>query len=253
MSIIHDWGLLLATLVLGPLSGKQDPSTVVLRVEVGLSDAQGQRTPVPRHALLISNDPVTAAPRRIVTDLEGIATARLRPGRYIVESERATAFHGKSYEWIQPVTVAAAGDTVLQLTAENAEVSDAPGSGGFAAPDEPEPDPSIALGKWRDSVVALWTPTTLASGSLIDASGLLLTNARVVGAATSVEVQLTPKIKVGGSVLVADHERNVAVVWINPGTVDGSRCRSRAISPTPASQRSRRSSSSRCRCTGRSS
>jgi hypothetical protein len=214
--------VLLATLVLGLLIG-QDQPTVVLRIEVVLPDAQGQRTPVPRHALLISNDPVTAAPRRITTDLEGTATARLRPGRYIVESERATAFHGKSYEWIQPITVAATGDSVLQLTGENAQVTDAPGSGGFAAPDAsgPDADPSLALGKWRDSVVAIWTPTTLASASLIDASGLLLTNARVVGAATSVEVQLTPKSKVAGSVLAADHERNVAVIWIDPRGVDG--------------------------------
>ena len=214
--------VLLATLLLGLLVG-QEPSTVVLRIEVVLLDAQGQRTPVPRHALLISNDPVTAAPRRITTDLEGIATLRLRPGRYIVESERATAFHGKAYEWIKPITVAATGDTVLQLTAENAEVTDAPGSGGFAAPDAagPDADPSLALGKWRDSVVALWTPTTLASASLIDASGLLLTNARVVGAATSVEVQLTAKSKVAGSVLAADHERNVAVIRIDPRTVAG--------------------------------
>ena len=167
--------VLLAALVLSLLSG-QEPSTVVLRIEVALTDAEGLRTPVPRHALLISNDPVTSAPRRITTDLEGLATARLRPGRYIVESERATAFHGKAYEWIQSITVAASGETALQLTGQNAEVTDAPGSGGFAAPDGSEPgaDPSLALGKWRDSVVALWTPTTLASGSLIDASGLAI-------------------------------------------------------------------------------
>jgi hypothetical protein len=215
-------GLLLATLALGFLPG-QEPATAVLRVEVVLPDAQGQRTPVPRHALLISNDPVTAAPRRITTDLEGIATARLRPGRYIVESERAIAFHGKSYEWIKPVTVAATGDTVLQLTAENAEIADAPGSGGFAALDvtAADHDPSLELGKWRDSVFALWTPTSLASGSLIDAGGLLLTNARVVGPATSVEIQLTAKTKVAGTVLVADHERNVAVIWIDPSNVQG--------------------------------
>jgi Trypsin-like peptidase domain len=224
--------VLLAALVLS-LSSGQEPSTVVLRIEVALTDTQGQRTPVPRHSLLISNDPVTSAPRRITTDLEGLATARLRPGRYIVESERATAFHGKAYEWIQSITVAASGETVLQLDGQNAEVTDAPGSGpafakapagkGFAAPDgsEPDADPSIALGKWRDSVVALWTPTTLASGSLIDGSGLLVTNARVVGAASSVEVQLTPKTKVAGSVLAADHERNIAVIWIDPQGVDG--------------------------------
>jgi hypothetical protein len=40
--------------------------------------------------------------------------------------------------------------------------------------------------------VALWTPSTHASGFLIDAKGLIATNQRVIGTATSVEVQLSP-------------------------------------------------------------
>ena len=40
--------------------------------------------------------------------------------------------------------------------------------------------------------------------SLIDAKGLIATNQRVIGTATSVEVQLTPAVKVAASVLAAD-------------------------------------------------
>ena len=43
-----------------------------------------------------------------------------------------------------------------------------------------------------------------------------MTNQRVIGTATSVEVQLTPTVKVAASVLAADRVRDVAVLWIDP-------------------------------------
>ena len=51
---------------------------------------------------------------------------------------------------------------------------------------------------------------------MIDANGLVATNQRVIGTATSVEVQLTPSVKVAASVLAADPARDVAVLWIDP-------------------------------------
>ena len=65
----------------------------------------------------------------------------------------------------------------------------------------------------------LWTPTTHASGFVIDAKGLIATNQRVVGTATSIEVQLAPTIKVAGTVLAADPVRDVAVLWVEPKLV----------------------------------
>ena len=75
-----------------------------------------------RHALLISDNPATAPPRRIVTALDGTADVRLRPGNYTVESDQPVAFQGKAYQWTQIVDIAAGRDTVLELTADNAEV-----------------------------------------------------------------------------------------------------------------------------------
>src|SRR5204862_4105541 len=69
---------------------------------------------------------------------------------------------------------------------------------------------------WQQSIVGLWTPTTHASGFLIDTKGLIATNQRVIGTATSVEVQLSPDVKVAASILVADPMRDVAVLWIDP-------------------------------------
>jgi hypothetical protein len=66
----------------------------VLHIKVVLLDADRKATPVPRHALLISDNPSTSTPRRIVTTLDGTADVRLRPGNYTVESDarsRSTA------------------------------------------------------------------------------------------------------------------------------------------------------------------
>ena len=153
---------------------------------------------MPRHALLISDNPASAPPRRIVTALDGTADVKLRPGNYTVESDQPVAFHGKAYQWTQTVDIVAGRDAVLELTADNAEVEAATSTTApSAAP--LEADPSFLLPQWQDSVVALWTPTTHASGFLIDANGLIATNQRVIGTATSVEVQLTPAVKVAAT------------------------------------------------------
>src|SRR5439155_4674924 len=105
-----------------------------------------------------------------------------------------------------------------RLTAATAELGPAasPRTTG-AAP--LEADPAFLLPQWQDSVLALWTSDTHASGVVVDAKGLIATNQRVIGAATSVEVQLTTALKVKARVLTADPGRDVAVLWIDPTAV----------------------------------
>jgi hypothetical protein len=111
------------------------------------------------------------------------------------------------------VDIVAGRDAVLELTAANAEVVPLSAATGPAPPDA---DSSSLLIQWQDSVVGLWTPTTHASGVVIGANGLIATNQRVIGTATSVEVQLTPAVKVAATIVEADSERDVAVLWIDP-------------------------------------
>ena len=205
---------LFAATLLGaaPRAALQDRS--VLHIKVVLLDAERTVTPVPKHALLISDNPASAPPRRVVTGLDGTANVRLRPGNYTVESDQPVAFQGRAYQWTQTVDIAAGHDAVLELTAANAEV--VPVSSAPAPSASPKTDSSSLLIQWKDSVVALWTPTTHASTFVIGANGLMATNQRVIGTATSVEVQLTPAVKVAASVLEADSERDVAVLWIDP-------------------------------------
>jgi S1-C subfamily serine protease len=194
----------------------QTPS--VLHIKVVLVDADQKVTPVPHHGLLVSDNPPTAAPRLIVTALDGTAQVRLRPGNYTVESDRPVAFQGKTYQWTQMVDIAAGRDGVLELTADNAEVESA-ASGTTTGAGAVETDPAFLLSHWQDSVVALWTADTRASGFVVDGKGLIATNQRVIGTATSVEVQLTTTLKVAARVLASDPVRDVALLWIDPQAV----------------------------------
>ena len=81
--------------------------------------------PVARHALLISDEPPTAAPRRTVTTLAGTADVSLRPGRSAVESDQPVALGGKTYEWSQRIDIVAGRNATLELTAENASIATA--------------------------------------------------------------------------------------------------------------------------------
>jgi S1-C subfamily serine protease len=206
--------LLVATLLFVSSSAAPGQDVGVLHIKIVVIDAARKATPVPRHALLISDNPASAPPRRVVTALDGTADVRLRPGNYTVESDRPVVFDGKAYQWTQTLDVVAGRDAVLELTADNAEIEAAAAVTAAAAP-LPD-DPSFLLSQWQDSVVALWTRSTHASGFLIDAKGLIATNQRVIGAATSVEVQLSPDVKVTASVLASDPARDVAILWIDP-------------------------------------
>jgi Trypsin-like peptidase domain len=191
--------------------------SAVLHIRVTLTDAGRASIPVPHHALLISDNPPTSTPRRVVTAPDGTADVRLRPGSYTVESDEPVAFDGKGYQWTQTVQITGGQDVVLELTAENAEVGAAPATSATSAGSK-ENDPSLLLPQWKDSVVAVWTPNSRASGFVIDAAGLVVTNQRVIGGASAVEVQFAPSVKVAARVLVADRARDVAVLWIDPAT-----------------------------------
>ena len=204
--------VVLATLLVAIPRVSAVQAVSVLHIKVVLVDAERKAAPVPRHALLISDNPASAPPRRIVTKLDGTVDVTLRPGSYTVESDRPIVFQGRAYQWTRMVDVPAGRDAVLELSADNADVET--GTATAATPDAA--DPSALLIRWQDSIVALWTPTTRGSGFLFDARGLIATSQRIVGTAGSVEVQLTPALKVAASVLAADPTRDVAVLWIDP-------------------------------------
>lgn len=213
--------LTLAMLVLLPLGEGIAQEPVVLHITVTVADAERRSIPVGRHVLLISANPATAVPRRILTSPEGTADVRLLPGNYTVESDRPATLNGRSYEWIQTVDISPGRRISLELTADNARVGDA--TLDVATPTSAEPDRSSLFIQWQDSVVALWTPRVHATGFLVDGKGLVVTSHRALGDATSVEVQVSTSVKVAAKVLAADAARDVVVLWIDPAAVVGVR------------------------------
>jgi S1-C subfamily serine protease len=194
----------------------------VLHIRGVLTDASGQSRPLARYALLISDDPPTREPRRIVTKTDGTADVMLRAGTYVVESDQPVALEGKAYRWRQTLDIVAGREAALDLTVANAVVEPiAPGTTDADAP--LTTSTSLLLRPWLDSVVELWTPTAHASGFLVDAAGLIATNQRVVGDTTSVEVQISRSIKVAGTVLEADPQRDIAIVRIDPSAIGSMR------------------------------
>jgi S1-C subfamily serine protease len=213
--------LVIAVLLATVPAGTSGQTSSVLRIKVTLTDAAGTPIPIPRHALLISEDPVSAAPRRVVTGSDGAVDVTLLPGRYTVESDQPVAFAGKGYGWTQHVVLTAGRTVVLNLTGDNADagVVPAPATAAPAPATLPADAASLLLSNWTGSVVAIWTPRSRASGFVIDASGLVVTNQRAVGTASIAEVQLTPALKVRARVLVADRTRDVAVLQIDPAVL----------------------------------
>jgi S1-C subfamily serine protease len=220
MMALH--AVVLATLALLMPQATASQGTGSLHIKVALVDAEQKPIPIPRHVLLISDNPASAPPRRVITSLDGTAEVQLRPGNYTVESDQPVAFQGKSYEWMQILDIVAGRSVDLELTMKNAQVGTATASTATVT-SAIESDPLLLLMPWNDSVFGIWTPTTHASGFLIDASGLIVTNQRAVGTAAAVEVQLTPTVKVAGRVLATNAERDVALVRVDPKTVESLR------------------------------
>jgi S1-C subfamily serine protease len=187
----------------------------VLHIKVAVKEADGGSTAVPRYLLLVSDIPPTAPPHRVMTTLDGTADVWLRPGRYTIESDQPFVFQGRLYTWTRTLDVVSGRDAVLELTAENADVESAPATTARSSPDT---ESAMLLANWQGSVVSIWTPTAHGSGFGIDARGLIATSQRVVGTARTVEVQLTPLLKVAGTVLAIDAEHDVAIVWIDAKT-----------------------------------
>jgi len=194
------------------------PERGTLRIKVTLADAAQPPTPVPRHALLLSDEPPTAEPRQIFTTANGTVVLMLRPGSYVVESDRPAVFGGRAYQWRQVVEIVAGRDLSLDLTADNAEIVPLETLSSPTTPDSASREDAL-LSKYQESVVAVWSPTARASGFVVDSHGLIATDGRAIGTATVVEVQLTPTVKVPARVLRSDRSRDVAIVQINPSLV----------------------------------
>ena len=207
--------VVLALLAVAVVSAQ--PASGTLRIRVTLVNDAQVETPVQRHLLLVSDNPPSAEPRRIVTGADGAVVLTLQPGSYIVESDRPVGVGGRAYQWTEVIEIAAGRDFVLNLNSANAEIVPVSMSTSPTAATSVREDDLLM--KYRESVVAVWSPTARASGFVVDSRGLIATDGRAIGAATVVEVQVSPTVKVPGQVVTSERARDVAIVRVDPALV----------------------------------
>jgi S1-C subfamily serine protease len=206
--------ILMACLAALPLSQE----TGLLRIRVVVIDADGNSVAVPRAQLLISDNPNTREPRRVRTAADGSVEVKLPAGNYTVESDVPVRLGARSYAWIQTLDVAAGRETLLELTAANAEADAADGAAADPGGAN-HADGAVILNRWQASIAEIWTPTRHATGFVVDARGLIVTNDRAIGEASDVEVEFgnaAARIKVAGRVIATERTRGVSLIWVDP-------------------------------------
>lgn len=208
--------VLIALLAIPIILNSQTTSAV--RITVTLPGDAQRPTPVPRHLLLISDNPATTVPRRVLTGPDGSVSLQLVPGSYTMESDRPVLLAGKSYEWTQTIDVVAGRSVTLALTADNASITEAPAS---STDDALIGGPTFLPGKWLGSIVGIWTPTMRVTGFLFDVRGLIATRALGVAKGATVAVQVSADLKVSARVVSSDPSRDVGIVWVHPSVLAG--------------------------------
>ncbi len=210
--------LLVSCVVLAGLAGVgtarlSGQSSGVVSVRITLD---GGAAPVPRHVLLVSDNPASRVPWRVVVGSDGHGRVNLPAANYTIESEEPLVFGGRALEWRQTFDVVAGSDVTIEFTLDNATVVPLPALSATADDGTPLLDQWAVLARRQESVVGLWTPTTIAAGFVVSNTGLVATNTRTIGNAKSVELQLRPDLKIAARVLAVDADQDVAILWANP-------------------------------------
>lgn len=189
----------------------------VLRITVAVAAGDQSAKPVPRHLLLVSDNPSSAPPRRLVTSRDGVVEVRVPPGNYTIESDRPVAVAGQAYQWVQMVDVVAGQETLVQLTAANAEIGAVTAETERLAAPLADP-PAVTSTHWRDGAVDIWTPTMRALGAVVRVDGLVVARHPALGSSTVFAVQLSPLVKVAATLLAWNGPRELAVLRIDPAS-----------------------------------
>lgn len=201
-----------AILCLAALATAQTaPVPVPLKIRVIIVDRDLNPKPVPKARIIIKQaGSPTPARFEATTDFDGIAHVSVPPGTYRLISAQPTDFQGKSYNWDVQVTVTES-QNAFDLSNDNASMAE-------LAPAPVVDNLSLVYKKYRNSVVTVLAEYGPAKGTgfIIESSGLILTNQHVVRTSQWIAVQVDETHRLPATLLAADSEKDVAVLWINP-------------------------------------
>jgi S1-C subfamily serine protease len=202
--------LLQAPFFIPARASAQEAEKVSVQIKAILLDRDLNQKPVGKSKFtIISFGGQSPATTDVTTRFDGVAEVSLSPGKYHVISVQPLDFQSKRYSWNVELNVAAPA-TILELSNDNATISESP---TIAAVE----DLVSVYKKYRNSVVTVLAEygPSKGTGFIIDRSGLVLTNEHVVKRSGFVAVQLDETHRFRATVLAADSEKDVAVLWVN--------------------------------------
>jgi S1-C subfamily serine protease len=161
---------------------------------------------VPKLALTI--EPEIGTPVQISSSLEGTAIVDLPAGKYRVRSARGLDFESKHFDWDISLEVKV-GENQIELSSDNAKIR---------ASDKPSritDELSTHYKRLQNSVVTVWSEFGHGTGFIVDPAGLVLTNQHVLGPTNYIAVQIDNATKISAVKVLADAEKDIAVIWID--------------------------------------
>src|SRR5665213_1649834 len=198
-------------LLTGPPLMSQTVTTVKLRTI--LVDKDLNQKAVPHLSIIFGLESANPEmPREIKTDFEGNAELTVPPGKYKLTTPQGIDFQGRHFVW--EMTIEVGGELMsLELSNDNARVTNL----SSIEPNRKVDDLPVMFRKYEKSVVTVWSEIGSGTGFIVDPAGLVMTNQHVVGPSELISVQFDSKRKVAAKVLAFDAERDVAVLYVNPG------------------------------------
>jgi hypothetical protein len=138
----------------------------------------------------------------------------LIPGDYVVESERPLIINGKSYEWSVKLKVESGSTASMEINHENATITgadDALRRGRIV-------DEADLLKVLSGGVVNVQGELAHGTGSIVDATGLVLTSHQVIERSKELRVQFDGNRKVAAKLVMDDPDLDLAVLWVDLST-----------------------------------
>jgi S1-C subfamily serine protease len=194
-----------------------------VRVAMALVDDELSIRPVPLHALLVISD--TGDTVLLRSDSKGEAQVQLSPGLYKFISVTAVKFQGSRYSWDISFQVEPGPGQVIELTNDNALITQGSDAIEGAANTGTRSDsPGGLFRRYSASVFRVEAGLGHGSAFLADTlGGVILTNAHVLGLAAEAEIAvvLDDSTRVSTQVLAWDQGADIAVLRVAPEAVVG--------------------------------
>lgn len=187
----------------------QAPGNVAIKVAV-VDDALNLKS-VPKFPMVVRLENADGPDVKLSTSADGGATLALAPGRYVIASEKALEFQGRSISWQHSFTVEAGKTILIDLSSDNAKIE-------WISASTSRRDISRGgemFKTLRDGVVTVQGELGPGTGFILDEMGLVLTNHHVIDQSNEVRVRFDRHTAVKARVLAVDEERDLAVLQIN--------------------------------------